>query len=109
MDATISARDTEVGTDFVGFLDASATSGESIRLTAPSSPGTYYYGTCVDTVPDESDTGNNCSSAVEVSVGAAPAPDLVVESPAVSNSSPTVGQSFTLSATVCNQGPGDAE
>ena len=109
MDATISARDTEVGTDFVGFLDASETSDESIRLTAPSSPGTYYYGACVDTVPDESDTGNNCSSAVEVTVGAAPAPDLVVESPAVSNSSPAVGQSFTLSATVRNQGPGDAE
>ena len=108
-DATISARDTEVGTDSVGFLDASETSDESIRLTAPSSPGTYYYGACVETVPDESDTGNNCSSAVEVTVGAAPAPDLVVESPAVSNSSPAVGQSFTLSATVRNQGPGDAE
>ena len=107
-DATISARDTEVGTDSVGFLDASETSDESIRLTAPSSPGTYYYGACVDTVPDESDTGNNCSSAVEVTVGAAPAPDLVVESPAVSNSSPAVGQSFTLSATVRNQGAGDA-
>ena len=107
-DATISARDTEVGTDSVGFLDASETSDESIRLTAPSSPGTYYYGACVETVPDESDTGNNCSSAVEVTVGAAPAPDLVVESPAVSNSSPAVGQSFTLSATVRNQGPGDA-
>ena len=107
-DATISARDTEVGTDSVGFLDASETSDESIRLTAPSSPGTYYYGACVQTVPDESDTGNNCSSAVEVTVGAAPAPDLVVESPAVSNSSPAVGQSFTLSATVRNQGAGDA-
>ena len=107
-DATISARDTAVGTDSVGFLDASETSDESIRLTAPSSPGTYYYGACVETVPDESDTGNNCSSAVEVTVGAAPAPDLVVESPAVSNSSPAVGQSFTLSATVRNQGAGDA-
>ena len=107
-DATISAGDTEVGTDSVGFLDASRTSDESIRLTAPSSPGTYYYGACVDTVPDESDTGNNCSSAVEVTVGAAPAPDLVVESPTVSDSSPAAGQSFTLSATVRNQGAGDA-
>ena len=31
-------------------------------LTAPSSPGTYYYGACVDAVPNESDTTNNCSS-----------------------------------------------
>ena len=32
----------------MGFLDASETSNESISLTAPSSPGTYYYGACVD-------------------------------------------------------------
>ena len=31
-------------------------------LTAPSSPGTYYYGACVDAVPNESDTTNNCAS-----------------------------------------------
>ena len=104
-DATIETSDTEVGSrDYVGFLDASETSDESIRLTAPSSPGTYYYGACVETVPDESDTGNNCSSAVEVTVGAAPAPDLVVESPTVSDSSPAAGNSFDLSATVRNQG-----
>ena len=107
-DATISTGDAEVGTDFVRSLDASETSEESIRLTAPSSPGTYYYGACVDTVSNESDTENNCSRAVEVTVGAAPAPDLVVETPAVSNSSPAAGQSFTLSATVRNQGSGDA-
>ena len=107
-DATISARDTEFGTDSVGFLDASETSNESIRLTAPSSPGTYYYGACVDTVSDESDIENNCSSGVEVTVGAAPAPDLVVESPRVSDRSPVAGESFTFSAKVRNQGPGDA-
>ena len=107
-DATISAGDTAVGTDFVGILAASGTSNESIRMTAPSSAGRYYYGACVDAVSDESDTGNNCSSGVEVTVGAAPAPDLVVESPTVSNSSPAAGQSFTLSATVRNQGAGDA-
>ena len=107
-DTMISAGDTEVGTDSVGFLRASETSDESIRLTAPSSPGRYYYGACVDTVPDESDTANNCSSAVAVTVGAAPAPDLVVESPTVSERSPAAGQTFRLSATVRNQGAGDA-
>ena len=107
-DAAISAGDTEVGTDFVGFLDASETSEESIGLTAPSSPGTYYYGACADAVSDESDIENNCSSGVAVTVGAAPAPDLVVESAAVSESNPAAGETFTLSATVRNQGPGDA-
>ena len=33
-----------MGTDAVGGLTASATSSESIGLTAPSTAGTYYYG-----------------------------------------------------------------
>ena len=105
-DATITTGDTQVGTDAVGTLSASGTSAESIGLTAPSSPGTYYYGACVDDVTGESDTSNNCSSAVTVAVGVPPAPDLVVESPSVSDSSPVTGASFTLSATVRNQGSG---
>ena len=102
-DAAITTGDTQVGTDAVGALAASGTSAESIDLTAPSSPGTYYYGACVDAVTGESDTSNNCSDAVTVTVGA-PAPDLVVESPSVSDSSPFVGASFTFSATVRNRG-----
>ena len=65
---TISTQDTETGTDQVGALGASRTSAESIRLTAPSSEGTYYYGACVDNVSDESDTNNNCSWGVRVTV-----------------------------------------
>ena len=105
-DATITTGDTQVGTDAVGALAASGTSDESIDLTAPSSAGTYYYGACVDDVTGESDTSNNCSSAVTIAVGVPPAPDLVVGSPSVSNSSPLTGASFTLSATVRNQGSG---
>ena len=106
--ATISWRDTEVGTDAVGGLAASGVSAESIGLTAPSGAGTYYYGACVDAVSGESDTGNNCSAAVTVTVGAAPAADLVVVSPSVDNNSPAAGASFTLSATVRNQGNGSS-
>ena len=108
-DATITTGDTEVGTDSVSGLDASQSGDESISLTAPSDPGTYYYGACVDAVSDESDTTNNCSSAVTVTVGAAPAPDLVVDTPTVSDNSPPAGTSFTLSATVRNQGSGPAD
>ena len=107
-DATVSTSDTEVGTDLVSSLSASRTSSESIFLSAPSNAGTYYYGACVESVSDETDTGNNCSVAVTVTVGAAPAPDLVVDAPTVSNSSPTGGASFTLRATVRNQGTGRA-
>ena len=68
-DATIATSDTEVGTDAVGALSAGATtSSQSLDLNAPSTPGIYYYGACVDAVAGESDTTNNCSSAVSVDV-----------------------------------------
>ena len=89
-------------------LDAVESGDESIRLTAPSTPGTYYYGACVDAVSDETDTTNNCSPAVTVTVGAAPAPDLVVDTPTVSESAPAAGARFTLDVTVRNQGNGSS-
>ena len=55
-------------TDEVGSLAASSIRNESIRLTAPSTPGTYYYGACVASVSDESDTPSNCSTGVSVIV-----------------------------------------
>ena len=110
-DAVISTGDTEVGTGAVSSLSASGASNESISLTAPSAAGTYYYGACVDPVSGESRTGNNCSGAVSVTVmaGSGPgAPDLVIQTPSVSDSSPNAGESFTLSATVRNQGNGQS-
>ena len=99
-DETITTSDTEVGMRAVPSLNAAGTSPSSILLTAPS-PGTWYYGACVDAVTGESDTMNNCSSSVTVTVGP---PDLVVGSPTVSNSSPLSTVRFTLSATVSNTG-----
>ena len=65
----MSTADTAVGTDAVAALAPGATSAQSIPLTAPSGAGTYYYGACVDTVADESDTSDNCSNSVRVDVG----------------------------------------
>ena len=107
-DATITTSDTSVGTDSVSGLNATGSSPESISLSAPSTAGTYYYGACVDSVTSESDTTDNCSVAVTVIVGTAPAPDLVVDMPTVSDSSPTAGASFTLTTTVRNQGNGSS-
>ena len=67
-DSTISSSDTPAGTDAVGGLAASGSDDKSTTLTAPSSAGTYYYGACVESVSGESDTGNNCSSGVSVTV-----------------------------------------
>ena len=113
-DATIATTDTEVGTTAIAALGAAGSSSRSVDLTAPASPGTYYYGACVDAVTDESDTTNNCSSAVRVAVEVTVAepqghPELVVMAPSVTDSSPAAGAAFTLSATVRNAGEGDAE
>ena len=77
---------------------------------APSSAGPYYYGACVDAVTDETNTENNCSQAVEVTVletqqqQGQTTPDLVVESPSVSDDSLVAGAAFSFSATVRNAG-----
>ena len=57
-----------MGTDHVAGLDAPGSSAESILTYAPSTPGTYYYGACVDSVSRESDTTNNCSAVVAATV-----------------------------------------
>ena len=66
--ATISVKDSLVGTDDVIRLNASRNSPESIAVKAPWTVGTYYYGACVDAVIGESNTNNNCSDAVRTEV-----------------------------------------
>ena len=113
-DATVTTADQEVGAATVAELGASASMVATVTVTAASSPGTYYYGACVDPVAGESDTANNCSATVRVVVAAQdteappPQPDLVVEDPTVSDDGPAAGASFTFSATVRNAGDGDA-
>ena len=67
-DATITSGDTSVGTDALSALSPSGLTEESIRLMAPSSGGTYYYGACVEAVSGESRTTNNCSRGRRVVV-----------------------------------------
>ena len=107
--ATISTLDTEVGNDAVDALEPSVSSEKSALLTAPSSPGTYYYGACIDAVAGESETVDNCSASVQVIVeDSEQHPDLEVGPPSVSESAPVAGAEFTLSATVRNTGDGAA-
>ena len=103
-DATITASDTEIGTEAVAALAAAGGGSHSVDLTAPTTPGTYYYGACVDATAGEADTANNCSASVPVTVPEPQRPDLAVMSPAVSHGRPVTGTGFTLSATVSNDG-----
>ena len=52
-DSTITSSNTEVGADAVGALAAAGTGDQSIRLTATSETGTYYYGAYMDSVAGE--------------------------------------------------------
>ena len=103
-DSTISTSDTEIGTDAVGAISRRASSDATVvTLTAPETARTYYYGACVDSVSGELYTDNNCSSGIRVTVRAR-VPDLVVESPSVSDDTPTSEGTFVLSASVRNSG-----
>ena len=68
-DSRITTADTELGTDPISALAASGTDRQSIGQRAPASDGIYYYGACVDPVSGESDTTNNCSTGVRITVG----------------------------------------
>ena len=107
-DAAITAADTEVGSHAIAGLAAAGSASGSAQVTAPQTPGTYYYGACVDAVADETDTNNNCSTSVPVTVPQPARPDLMVTSPAVNDHGPATGGPFTLSASVRNGGNGDA-
>ena len=73
-DSTITTSDTTIDTEAVRVLDRHQGKAATIKLTAPSTAGTYYYGACVDAVAGESDTTNNCSSSVRVTVTQANTP-----------------------------------
>ena len=102
--AIITTGDTRLETVSVSGLGlplgGRSKSTERITLTAPTSPGIYYYGACVDREEGEPD----CSDAVKVTVRGAP--DLAIES--VRADPPTVapGEKFKLYATLKNQGTG---
>ena len=104
-DADVTPDDTEVGAVQIYGLDASGSGAESLVTQAPSAPGTYHYGVCVEPLPSEVDVTNNCSGPVAVTV-ALPPSDLLVDQLAVSDSSPMADQSLTLNVVVRNQGDG---
>ncbi len=103
-DRVISVRDTKIVSTKVFGYAVGVEGEESANFRVPTAPGTYYYGACVDPVPNESDTTNNCSEAVAVTVSGSP--DLVVRDVSVSNTTPDPGEEFRLYATVYNQGNG---
>ena len=93
-DVMITSSDTQVGTDRVDRLVPSGSIRHANGVTVPSTPGTYYYGACVDTVPSESDAGNNCSTATEVTVRVVNSPPEVTGD--IDDVTATLGGSFQV-------------
>ena len=72
-DSTISTTDAAVGAAAIARIEAGGSrNAPLLRRAAPFTRGIYHYGACVDPVCGESDTTNNCSSAVPVTVRTGP-------------------------------------
>ena len=120
---TLSIDDTEFQTYQLDAIADSAYGSGTIGVEAPAAHGTYYYIACVDAVPHETDTLNNCSPAAKIVVmGQGQGPDLVVErmttagvlaTPISSGSridgSVEAGRTFEIYVVVRNQGDTSAE
>ena len=83
-------------------IAAGGTLERSVHLTAPDTPGTYYYGVCVNTVAAEADTTHNCSSATAITVKGA---DLMIfDAPQLSKNTLKSGETFQINTRVWNRG-----
>ena len=83
-------------------------SGSNFSIERSVSSGTYYikvesYGSRTGSYTVHASFSSSSGGG-----GSSGSPDLVVESPSVSDNTLTTGQSFTLSATVRNQGTGSS-
>ena len=85
-DESISTEDTAVASDSVvsllgkGKHPTRRRAEMSETLKAPHTPGVYYYGVCIAGAANESDTRNNCSQAIVMTVEAPPPPPVPVVS-----------------------------
>ena len=115
--ATIDTTTTPVGTATIGILSGSntlnqgypSTSPQTVTLTAPTAPGTYYYRAHVSingSITTEINTTNNYSPAVVITVTAPP--DLVADILDFRPNTVAPGARLTLDATVRNDGEGES-
>ena len=102
----IDTTDTPLGSVAVGALSSGIGSEKNLGSTAPSTPGNYYVGACIDSVDSEFETDNQCSSAVPITVIAS---DLVVINPMVSTDTVNTTLPFNITVTVKNQGTATSE
>ena len=101
-DETISSEDTEIGRSTLSSVPVNRTRELRMQFTAPDTPGTYYYGICIDGVANENDTTNNCSVGTAITVKGA---DLMIfDTPQISKTEVKAGGTFQIETRVWNRG-----
>ncbi len=107
LDSAIAPTDRQIGSSSIGGLEPTESDSGNEQFETDQ-VGTFFYGACVVEVDGETETANNCSTGVQVTVTAPPAPDLVISVNDAQPRSVEVNDPVGLSATVLNQGDGDA-
>ena len=104
--ATISTSDREFDSDPFAALAAgrSRTVTYDITLLSNASPGTIYVGSCLDPVSGESDTSNNCSPSVRVTISSSGSPNLAFKGISPRSVSVSSGTTFTIRDVLVNNG-----
>ena len=74
-DPVIDTDDTVLNSFDVPVLGAKEAHDDALAITVPDERGRFYYGLCIDIVEGETDTTNNCSAGLAVSIG----PTVAVE------------------------------
>ena len=71
-DNTFTGADTEIATMALSSIEPDGAAGVDLDLRIPddTESGTYYIGYCVDVVPGETNTANNCAQGIVMEVQA---------------------------------------
>ena len=101
-DEIISSEDTEIGTSTLRSVRIGGTTEPRMQFTAPDTPGTYYYGICIDSAANESDATNNCS--VGTAITAKGADLMIFDTPQISKTEVKAGETFQIETRVWNKG-----
>ncbi len=101
-DSTINRSDLLLGSSTAPLLNSGSTSWVRADLNAPNESGTYWLGSCVDTVSGDSNEANNCSFGFKITI-ATQLPDLTVSSLSAPYQLKT-GERFNINLQVTNQG-----
>lgn len=109
-DSVISTSDSYVSGVSINNITANNHIGVSSNLTVPNSAGTYWYGACVTSVANESNTANNCSNGLKIEVTERNVPKLSLSEFSLGANSPfELNKTVNVSLVIANLGGKESE